>query len=270
MFLSNSYDFTSTDKEIIMKKFKYGLNTIAFFLSLLVLIPNAMAESKSPEILSESWAMTPKSDKVGDFQQALKDHTKHRSELKDPRKWDLYSQILGNNMDTVIARSFGFTWADMDAYAIWSQDKNPVQHFNDAVMPNVSNLGHYLSVIDVANSHWGPEVTFRYVGVSSYHVKQGHQGAMEKDIKLFSDVAKENNWDYNWSWAQGVGSEGNMSLAIPYKNWAAMAPPEQEFSEMMAKHLRSEKKAKKVFERWQSHFDSIEYDIYVLRTDLMP
>jgi len=253
-----------------MKKFKYGLNTIAFFLSLLVLIPNAMAESKSPEILSESWAMTPKSDKVGDFQQALKDHTKHRSELKDPRKWDLYSQVLGSNLDTVIARSFGFTWADMDAYAIWSQDKNPVQHFNDAVMPNVSNLGHYLSVIDVANSHWGPEVTFRYVGVSSYHVKQGHQGAMEKDIKLFSDVAKENNWDYNWSWAQGVGSEGNMSLAIPYKNWAAMAPPEQEFSEMMAKHLRSEKKAKKVFERWQSHFDSIEYDIYVLRTDLMP
>lgn len=148
-----------------------------------------MAESKSPEIIAESWAMTPKSSKSGDFQVALKDHSKHRAELKDPRKWDLYSQILGNNMDTVIARSFGFTWADMDAYA---------------------------------------------------------------------------------SWAQAVGGEGNMSLAIPYKNWAAMAPPEQEFNEMMAKHLKSEKKAKKVFERWQSHFESVEYNVYVLRTDLMP
>jgi hypothetical protein len=268
--ISSFEGFILANKETIIDKLKYGLTTTLVFLSLSLLIPHAMAESKSPEIIAESWAMTPKSGKSGDFQVALKDHSKHRAELKDPRKWDLYSQILGNNMDTVIARSFGFTWADMDAYASWSQDKNPGQHFNDMVMPNVSNLGHYLSVIDVVNSHWGPEVTFRYVGVSSYHVKQGHQGAMEKDIKLFSDVAKENNWDYNWSWAQGVGSEGNMSLAIPYKNWAAMAPPEQEFNEMMAKHLKSEKKAKKVFERWQSHFESVEYNVYVLRTDLMP
>ena len=63
----------------------------------------------------------------------------------------------------------------MDAYAGWSQDKNPVQHFDDMIMPNESNVGHYLFVIDVANSHWGPEVTFRYVGVSSYHVKQDQE-----------------------------------------------------------------------------------------------
>ena len=52
-----------------MNKLRYGLTTTVAFLSLSLLIPNAMAESKSPEILAESWVMTPKSDKVGDFQQ---------------------------------------------------------------------------------------------------------------------------------------------------------------------------------------------------------
>ena len=253
-----------------MNKLKYGLTTTTAFLSILLFIPNALAEHKSPEILAENWVVTPKSDKVGDFEKALKKHAEHRAGLKDPRTWQFYSPVLGDDLDVVIARSFGFTWANMDAYRDWSQEKNSGQHFNDTVMPNVSHLGHYLSVIDQANSHWGAEVTFRYVGVSSYHVKRGHQGAMEKDIKLFSDVAKENNWPYNWSWGQGVSGQGNMFLAIPYKNWGAMAPPEQEFSEMMAKHLDSEEKAKKVFERWQSHFNSIKYDVYALRTDLMP
>ena len=252
-----------------MNIFKYGLTTTVAFLSLSLLIPNAMAESKSPEILAESWVMTPKSDKVGDFQQALKDHSKHRAELKDPRKWDLYSQVLGNNMDTVIARSFGFSWADMDAYASWSQDKNPGQHFNDAVMPKLSNLGHYLSVIDDANSHWGPEVTFRYVGVSSYNVKQGHQGAMEKDIKLFSDVAKANNWPYNWSWSDSVTGGAEVYLAVPYQNWAEMAPPDETFAELLDKHFGDETKTEETLQRWDSHFESLDYDVYALRPDLM-
>jgi hypothetical protein len=93
---------------------------------------------------------------------------------------------------------------------------------------------------------------------------------MERDIKLFSGVANASHWPYSWCWSQDVGSEGNMSLAIPYKNWTAMAIHEQEFSEMTAKHLKNNRKANKLFERWKSHFDTIEYNIYVLRADLMP
>ena len=250
------------------KKISFVAGTV--FLGMLLAIPSAMAEQKSPEVLAESWVMVPKQGKAEGLEKALKKHSAHRAKLKDPRSWNLYSQVLGDQLDVVIARSFGFTWSDMDTYQDWSNEKNPTKHFDKHVQPNIKNIGHYMSVIDTANSHWGPEVEYRYVGVSSYKIKSGHQGALEKDIKLFSDVAKSNNWPYNWSWAQGVSGEASLSLAIPYKNWAEMAPPEQEFSALMAKHMGSEEKAAEVFERWQSHFDSVDYDIYVLRTDLMP
>lgn len=252
--------------------FRIKLWTSAFtvLFTMLLATPAAMAEEKSPEILAETWVMVPMQGKAADLEMALKKHAAHRVELKDPRQWNLYSSVFGDNLDMIAARSFGFTWSDMDSYRDWNNEKKPGEHFNEFVLPTTKNTEHYLSVIDMANSHWGADVEYNYVGVSTYQVKMGHQGAMEEDIKLFSDVAKSSNWPYNWSWAQSVTGKGNFSLAVPYKTWAAMAPPEQKFSEMMAKHLGSAEKAKEVFERWQSHFDSISYDVYVLRTDLMP
>ena len=136
--------------------------------------------------------------------------------------------MLGNNLEVLIVRSSGFTWSGMDTYRDWSKKQQPVKHFNEHVLPLAKNIEHHLSVIDEANSHWGSKVEYGYVGVSSYEIKQAHQMAMEKDVKLFSDVAKSNNWPYNWSWQQSVGGKANISLAIAYQSWAAMAPPEHQ------------------------------------------
>jgi hypothetical protein len=253
-----------------MFKINLWTNVPIVLLVMALVVPSAIAEEKLPEVLAEAWVMVPMQGKSADLDMNIKKHVAHRAELADPRQWNLYSPVFGDNLNVVIARSFGFTWADMDTYRDWNIQKKPAEHFNEFVQPTTQNIEHYLSVIDMANSHWGPDVEYKYVGVSSYRVKMGHQGAMQEDIKLFSDVAKSSNWPYNWSWAQSVTGKGTYSLAVPYKNWAAMAPPEQKFSEMMAKHLGSEEKAKEVFDRWQSHFDSITYDVYALRSDLMP
>ena len=203
------------------------------------------------------------------WKKALKKHVQHRKELKDPREWRFYSRVLGDDLDQIAIRSFGFGWQGMDSYQDWSKEKNPQKHWNKYVDKYVANYQHYMSVIDTENSHWGPDVEYKYVGLTSYKVKMGHWTAVNEDKKIMSDAAKAQNWPFNWSWAENVSGQGNLSLAVPFENWASMAPAEMKFSEVLAKHLGDADKAKELFERWSSHFESTSYDIYVLGDDLM-
>lgn len=244
-------------------------NVLSIFCILLGFTFFAPVTFASPEVLSESWVFSPKAGKLEDMEQAMKKHGEHRDELKDPREWRLYSRVLGDNLDSVSARSFGFSWADMDSYRAWNIEKNPQKHFNEYVDKHIANTHHYLSVLDLENSNWGPEVEYKYVGVTSYNVKMGHRSAVDEDKKIMSDAAKANDWPFNWQWSDSVSGEDSMILAVPFKNWASMAPAETKFAEVLAKHLGDGDKAKELFVRWSSHFESIRYDIYVLREDLM-
>lgn len=220
------------------------------------------------EMLAEVWVMTVKAGKAEQLEEGFKKHVAHRRELKDPQSWRVYSPVFGDQLDRYIVRATGFSWADMDTHRDWNNEKNPFKHWQKHGEPYVSDYQHYLSVIDTENSHWPDGVDYRYVGVTTYVIKQGHRMAMNKDKKLFSDAAKANKWPYHWTWGNGVTGLGVLYLAVPYASYADMAPPEQKFSELMAKHLGSEEKASEVFERWSSHFESIHYDIYAYRKDL--
>jgi hypothetical protein len=252
-----------------MKSQTSGLLKIVIMCSIVLLMPAAIAQEKSPEILAETWVMTAKAGKQADLEKGIKKHVAHRTELKDPREWMVFSQILGNDLGSLFVRSVGFTWADMDSYESWSQKKNPQKHFNRHVDPAVSNYGHYLSSLDVTNSHWPEDTKFNFVGMTSYAVKYGHSNAMKKDLKLLSDAAKAQNWPGHWSWSESIGGRGGVNLAAPYKNYADMAPPEETFRALMIKHMGSEDQADEVLGRWISHFESAEYTIYRLRKDLM-
>ncbi len=238
-------------------------------LSLILLSPVTFADNHSPQVLSETWVMTPKVGHSADMRDALKKYSEYRKTLEDPREWSFYSPILGNRIDLVAVRSFGFSWADMDSFREWRSKNDSQKNFNENVDQFVSSYGHYMSVIDAKNTHWGTEVKYRYVGVTSYMVKAGHRTAMEADKKLFSDAAKANDWPFNWEWSDSVSGRDTLQLAVPYQSWANMAPPETEFAALLAKHLGSEAEAKIVLERWTSHFSSTEYNVWGLREDLM-
>jgi len=252
-----------------MNKRKYQISTAIILLNLILFVPNALAQEKSPELLAEVWVVTPKTGKTEDLEEAIKKHTAHRVKLKDPRLWQVYSPVLGDNLDAILIRSSGFTWAQMDEYRVWTNKKDPTKHWNKYADPQVNNYGHYLSVIDSANNNWNPDVKFPYVGVTTYVLKSGHQAAMIEDRKLFSDVAKANKWPYNWSWSDSVTGGAEVYLAVPYQNWAEMAPPDETFAELLDKHFGDETKTKETLQRWDSHFESLDYDVYALRPDLM-
>ncbi|MFT6988409.1 MAG: hypothetical protein ACJASL_000371 [Paraglaciecola sp.] len=252
-----------------MNKRNHLVLSVFVLLNLTLFVPSAIALNKSPELLAETWVVTPKAGKSEDLEKAIAKHTAHRIKLKDPRKWQIYSPILGNNLNAILIRSSGFTWAQMDEYRDWTNEKDPTKHWNKHADPQISNYGHYLSVEDTANNNWGPEVKYRYVGLTTYVLKPGHRAAMNKDRKLFSDVAKANKWPFNWDWSDAVSGSGDIFLAVPYQNWASMAPPDETFAEMLGKHFGDDAKTKATLQRWVSHFESVDYNIYSLRTDLM-
>lgn len=229
---------------------------------LVLVCAQTLADSHKTETLSEVFVINVKPGKGDEVAKAIKAHMEHRKSLKDPWNWQVFTPVFGNNLNSFLVRAYGFTWADIDKYDEWEKQNNPVEHWNQQVGDNVMSYGHSMAVDDTANSNWGPEVEFNYVWVNSYKVKLGHWSAMMEDRKQFADLARKANWPYNWSWHDDVAGENYVHVAIAYKNYAAMAAPEESFAEMIGRTLKSEKKAKKLLERWSSHFESRSSQLY--------
>lgn len=226
-------------------------------------------KTASEEMLAEMWVMVPKAGKMRELEQALKEHLKFRQSKNDSRDWHIYSPVLGHKLDRIAVRANNFTWEDMDSYKDWSKNNNVSQHWEDKAGQLVEHYHHYLAIEDRENSHWGQDVSYKYVGVTNYLPKIGHGEAINKDISMLSDAAKKQGWPYHWSFSRAVGGQGELTLAVPYENWAAMAKPEESFAAMLAKHMGDENKARESMERWASHFQKIDYNIWSLRSDLM-
>ncbi|MDX1676456.1 hypothetical protein [Arsukibacterium sp.] len=234
--------------------------TVWFLVSLLLSTGNVQAQEK--EMLAEMWQMTPKAGMNQAFENNFKAHIEHRQKLGDPRQWHVYTPVLGDELNKYLIRSCCFEWKEMDSYQQWVKEKDPMTHWNKNVDDKVAHYGHYLAVMDMANSHWPDGVTANYVGVTYYMIKPGHGSEVKAAVKIISDVAKAHNWPYHWSWSYTVSGEPGMHLAIPFENYAGMAPPEQKFNALMVKHLGGEDKAKAFWQTWASHFDKTSYNIY--------
>jgi hypothetical protein len=237
-----------------------GQKRLWLFLPLLLGAFTLQAQEK--ELLAEMWQMEPKAGMDQAFEKSFKEHIDHRQKLGDPRSWQVYMPVLGNKLNQYLIRSCCFEWKDMDSYQQWTKDKDPMTHWNKNVDGKVSHYGHYMSTMDMENSHWPENVVANYVGVTYYKIKPGHWKALTEAVKTISNVAKQHKWPYHWSWSYSVGGEPGMHLAIPYENYTKMTPPEQKFNALMVKHLGSEDKAAAFWKDWASHFETTHYNIY--------
>jgi hypothetical protein len=230
------------------------------FIPLLLSANTVQAQEK--EMLAEMWVMQPKAGMEKAFAKALADHVAHRQTLGDPRSWQVYTPVLGDNLNEYVIRSCCFEWKDLDAYEKWTMEKDPLKHWNNNADDKVANYGHYFAVMDMENSHWPDGVKANFVGVTHFSFKPGHWQDIKKDMKTISDVAKQHKWPYHWSWSYPVSGKPGMHLVIPHENFASMAPPEVKFNSLMVKHLGSEDKAAAFWKNWSSHFSSTHYEIY--------
>lgn len=226
--------------------------------------------NKDKEWLAESWVMTAKADAMPQLEKALMEHVKHRQDKEDPRNWKIYSPVFGDDLNRLLVRAGGITWADMDSYKDWVQSTDVMAHWEAGAGKHVAHYAHHLAYMDSANSHWGPDVKYNYVWVTTHTIKPGHGSAVSADIKVLADAAKAEQWPYHWGIGYSVSGENTVMIAIPYESWSAMAKPETSFMDMLAKHMQDKDKAKETMKRWASHFTHTHENVWALRSDLMP
>jgi len=178
-----------------------------------------------------------------------------------------YAPVTGKDFNRYVVRSCCQPWAEQDSYRQWSQE-NLSNHFNETVGSHVEKYMHNFGEHDMENSNWGEDTDASYVGVTVWDVKSGKGAQSGAAVSTMSTLAKDNNWSRNWSWSYPVGGSNQVMLATPYKNFADMAPMEENFSIFAKKHLKSEKKADKLFADFDSTYSSAEYIIYRHRKDL--
>ncbi len=235
---------------------------ITALICLFLLPVYSVAQDEAPPSLSDSWMVVPKPGHEAEFEAAFKAHVAMRDEKGDPRRWQVYTPVVGDRIDYHVVRHCCFDWADQDAYSAWSLESGLGQHWNETVHPHVASYQHHLSSTDWANSHWPEGTVANYVGVTTWVVKQGSGAGMTQSVTELSSVAKEHDWPRNWVWGNRISGSASLYLASPHENYASMAPPEQNFYAFLAEHLDSEEKAREMLDRFSSHFESASYTIY--------
>ena len=245
------------------------MNKFYSIVCVLLLLPGwcVAADKEEATVIADSWTMVPNDGHGDQFETALKEHLAMRADKGDSRQWQTYVPVTGEDLNFYVVRSCCAEWAEQDSYRVWTKETLG-NHFNDTVDPHVQSYSHNFSEIDRKNSHWGDDTKANYVGVTHYEVKMGHGRQMNAAIKEMSGLAKDNNWPHNWSWSYPVGGSYTVNLAIPFENFAAMAPLQESFYEFVSKTLKSEKKADQLFEDFTDSFKSSKYSIYRLRSDL--
>ena len=237
------------------------MNKFYSVLFTLLLIPAlCVAEDKPAQVISDSWTMVPKAGHAAEFKSALKAHLAYRVEKGDSRQWDTYVPVTGNQLNRYVVRSCCQPWAEQDSYQEWSQE-NLGNHFNENVHPHVESYAHNFSELDMDNSSWGEGVDASFVGVTYWDIKSGKGAQANQSITAMSTLAKENNWPRSWSWSYPVGGSSSVMLATPFKNYADMAPMEENFYQFAKKHL-NEKKADEMFEKFNGSFSDSDYAIW--------
>ncbi|MBT8040079.1 MAG: hypothetical protein HKO85_05705 [Xanthomonadales bacterium] len=249
-----------------------SIRSMFVFAVLSVFLAAPLAAQDAPHRLSEMWTMVPKADQSKDFYDGLKAHMEMRAELGDPRTWDAYTPMLGDELNIVGVRSCCFNWADMDAYRKWSEENSAVNdHFQSHVAPHVESYAHYIDEISWVNSNWksdwGP---YRFFGATQFKLKPGHAGTFDAARDKISQIAINQGWateEHPWIWSRQVGSLTE-SIVVPYRNFADMEPGEQNFFDFLSNVLGSDEAADALFKDLTSGVEEQSYQIWELNESL--
>ncbi len=239
-----------------MKKTSIKL-ILGLLAGLFCLAPLTTLAADNPPPLAEEYLFTPKAGHLGEFLAAFKAHTDLRKEKGDPRKWQVYTSILGDEINNYAVRQCCFNWADLDSYSQWDE-ANPevLSHWLENVAPHVENMQHYYSDIDWSNSNWAADAgPFRYFTVNEWTVKDGHDTDFSVAKKTMSQIAINQGWataDRNWIWTTQIGGRPLASIVAPHKNFADMAAGEETFFEFLSRHLGSKEAAGELMKKFSA------------------
>ena len=223
------------------------------------------AQSKN---LAKVYFIKVKDGDSGAFQTALKQHAQWRMDNGDPWSWNVYQVVNGMNMGDFIIRSGGHSWADFDSYEDFNAKGSA--DFVKNVSPYIEKITSKISANDTTLVNWypnGDEVNL--IQVYAYKLKPGHGMDFYNAVKEYGQaIKKEGRKDYyGVIWSVNGGSELIVDLVFPYKNWAEMEGPKEQWRDF-TKRVLGEEKAKIVREKLQNSYTDVHGFVVQLRKDL--
>lgn len=250
-----------------------ALRAIRMLSALVLLAPALLMAEEPPPPLAEIWILASEPGHGDQFEAAIKEHMAFRAEHGDPRAWQAYTPVLGDELNRVAVRYCCINWADVDSYREWSMNATEVgEHFEEHVAPHVASATHYFETIDWANSHWsGAGGPYRLFAVTAWDIKPGQDAELSAAVDKMSQIAIEQGWasdTRNWLWMSRVGGSPQLSIVIPHRNYAGLEQEEDTFFRFLSEHLGSEEKAAEVFQQFGNATTGSDFQIWAHRDDL--
>ena len=201
---------------------------------LLVLAPVAQAEEEEPGTVTRISYWTIKAGMEDEFEEGLKRHNDFHKAHNDDWALHTWQVVTGKNAGKYLRGTFGHHWADFDA-----EDEMAEADAADAAtnMNLYLESGHPIILNHLPNlSHPpesdGPSAMYRAV---FFHLKQNGQRAFMEAVGKAHAAIGKTNWPSNYIWYEVVdgGRIPTLILVLPRANWAAFAPQEKSFAEML-------------------------------------
>lgn len=244
-----------------------------FLILLLLVLSPLLAVAQAPSgALQELWEISVKGDHQQEFEKAFREYMDLSRKHNDPRPWNVYVPDTGSDLGRYVIMSCCYSWADQDAYAAWNaQNPQLLEFWREEVAEHIEGMSHYYYEIDFANSHWPQDgQSPAMVGVTEFSLIPGKVAQFHAARGELSQIAINQGWaasGKHWSWTDRIGGEPTVDLIVPFANYAAMTPGDQQIGSFLAEHMGSEKAAA-LMERLSSSVSASNYGIWVHRPDL--
>jgi hypothetical protein len=245
---------------------KLRLLPVALCLALLGM--NGVQAADDPNI-ARMWVITPKAGMDQQLEDAMKAHNKWRVDNGDPWRWDTFHKSTGDDLDSWTLRSFGHTYADLDAYGDSDFGKQAYENWLANVDPYVDAVAGHLAELAPDLSNWPEDAgEFEWFWVYTYKLKPGSQGDFTDAAKAIVDALKEAEWGelFAFTW-QLDGDVPAVSLVLPENNWAGFAGPEKSAREIVAEAL-GEDKMNAMWDAYNENVESAHSTVYHRHEDM--
>lgn len=218
---------------------------LSVIITLFFLNPVTLMAADPPPPLANIWLITPKAGHASDFKKGLAEHMAFRTEQGDPRAWEVYTPMLGNDLNRFAIRYCCFDWADEDSYRAWQSGAGEIgEHFDKHVMPYVEKAEHYFESLDWGNSNWvNADEHYKLIAVTEYFVKPGHAMDFDQAKEKMSQVALNHGWATDkrpWLWSSTIGGEAQEAIIIPHLDFASFQRDGESFLAFLSRHMGEE------------------------------
>ena len=257
-------------------KAHYRCSALAGMLTLVFLLLPGMAAVAADKTVSKTttgniadrWVLWPKAGHEKEFEAAVKEHAAWRKKAGEPLDWLTYQPIVGTDLTYYVIRSDNHQWKEFDAEDAWSTKAKVNDAYNQQLAPHVARVEHFFEETDTAHSQWAESKDYKYVGVTSRHLKAGSRSEMTAALDKIQKAITDEKWPYHYRLAWLIGGGDTLRIVVPMKSYADMAEPNPSVHKVLAKALGSEDAANATMKQFGSSFEGGDYTVFAYRPDL--